>query len=120
MRYVNLYYQTKVADLSSSEGARPGFKTTMSTKPQIIGLLQNAINEDDIRIPCSTIIRELKTYISKDSGKMEAMSGCNDDTVIATAMGLEVLRTHRDKLTNDRVSWRDRIGAIHDDDTSWL
>ena len=121
MRYVNLYYQTKVADLSSSEGARPGFKTTMATKPQIIGLLQNAVNEDDIRIPSNTIIRELKTYISKDSGKMEAMSGCNDDTVMACAMGLEVLRTHADKLTNDRISWRDRIGgASNNDDTSWL
>ena len=120
MRYVNLYYQTKVADLSSSEGARPGFKTTMATKPQIIGLLQNALNEDDIYIPSQTIIRELKTYISKDSGKMEAMSGCHDDTVMACAMGLEVLRTHRDKLTNDRVSWRDRVGSIREDDTSWL
>jgi hypothetical protein len=45
MRYVNLYYQTRIADLSSSDGNRPGFKTTMASKPQIIGLLQNAINE---------------------------------------------------------------------------
>ena len=120
MRYVNLYYQTKVADLSSSEGARPGFKTTMASKPQIIGLLQNAIIEDDIRIPSEVIIRELKTYVSKDSGKMEAMAGCHDDTVMATAMGLEVLRTHADKLTNDRVSWRDRIGNFSGDDTKWL
>jgi len=120
MRYVNLYYQTRVADLSSSEGARPGFKTTMATKPQIIGLLQNAVNEDDIRVPSATIIRELKTYISKDSGKMEAMSGCNDDTVMSCAMGLEVLRTHRDKLTKDRVSWRDRTSGFVNDDTNWL
>jgi hypothetical protein len=121
MRYVNLYYQARIADLSSAEGIRPGFKTTMSSKPQIIGLLQNAVNEDDICIPSKTIIKELKTYISRDSGKMEAMAGCNDDTVMACAMGLEVLRTHGNKLTNDRVSWRDRIGgAIIDDDTNWL
>jgi len=93
----------------------------MSSKPQIIGLLQNAVNEDDIRIPSTTIIKELKTYISKDSGKMEAMAGCNDDTVMACAMGLEVLRTHGNKLTNDRVSWRDRVGGANiDDDTNWL
>jgi hypothetical protein len=120
MRYVNLYYQTRIADLSSSDGNRPGFKTTMASKPQIIGLLQNAINEDDIYIPSKVIIKELKTYISKDSGKMEAMAGCHDDTVMSCAMGLEVLRTHGNKLTNDKVSWRDKIGTTVSDDTSWL
>jgi len=121
MRYVNIYHQTKVSDLSSSDGPRPGFKTTMATKPQIIGLLQNAINEDDLYIPSSNIIRELKTYISKDSGKMEAMSGCHDDTVIAVAMALEVLRTHGNRLTLDKVSWRDKIGyQMLDDETNWL
>jgi hypothetical protein len=51
---------------------------------------------------------------------MEAMSGCNDDTVMSCAMGLEVLRTHRDKLTKDRVSWRDRTSGFVNDDTNWL
>ena len=121
MRYVNLYYQTRVADLSSSDGQRPGFKTTMASKPHIIGQLQNAINEDDIRIPSKVIIKELKTYISKDSGKMEAMSGGNDDTVISCAMALEVLRTHGSKLTNNKISWRDRTGvSVNNDDTPWL
>ena len=121
MRYVNLYYQTRVADLSSSDGQRPGFKTTMASKPQIIGLLQNAIIEDDLYIPSKIIIKELKTYISKDSGKMEAMQGCHDDTVMACAMALEVLRTHSSRLTTDKISWRDRIGNIvSDDETNWL
>jgi len=36
MNYVNLYYQTKSANLSNEEGSKPGFRTTISTKPMII------------------------------------------------------------------------------------
>lgn len=121
MRYVNLYYQTKVSDLSSSDGLKPGFKTTSATKPQIIGAMQNAIIEDDIYIPSKDIIRELKTYVSRDNGKMEALSGSHDDTVMSCAMALEVLRTHGNRLTNSRVSWQERIGEYQEpEDTPWL
>jgi len=52
---------------------------------------------------------------------MEAMQGCHDDTVMACAMALEVLRTHSSRLTTDKISWRDRIGNIvSDDETNWL
>ena len=112
MDYINLYYQTKVADLSNDEGTRAGFRTTVSSKPQIIATMQNAIEEDDIYIPSKSIISELKTYVSNDNGKMEALQGCHDDTVISVALCLEVLRTHRDRLTNDRVTWKQRSTEI--------
>ena len=112
MDYINLYYQTKVADLSNDEGTRAGFRTTVSSKPQIIATMQNAIEEDDIYIPSKSIISELKTYVSNDNGKMEALTGTHDDTVISVALCLEVLRTHRDRLSNDRVTWKQRSTNI--------
>ena len=36
MGYVNLYRQTKVANVSNEEGERLGFRTTTLTKPAII------------------------------------------------------------------------------------
>ena len=120
MRYVNLYYQTKVADLSNEVSNRVGFRTTSSSKPFIIGLLQNAVEEDDMWLPSKTILSEMRTYVSTDNGKLEALQGCHDDTIMACAMALEVYRTHADKLSNNKVSWRDRQGSYTEDTTEWL
>ena len=124
MQYVNLYYQLKPADKQNvhylTEGEKPGFRTTQATKPAIIALLQNAITEEDIYIPSGVCISELKTYVSDDNLKMNALEGCHDDTVMSMAMALEVLRTHADRLTKNRVPWSQRIGNFQQEDTEWL
>ena len=120
MNYLNLYYQTKSANLSSEEGSKPGFRTTVSTKPMIIGNLKRAIEDLDIDIRSDIIIGELKTYVASENGSTNALPGNYDDTVIALAISLEAYRTHQHKLVNDNVSWRDRVGQIQEDNTKWL
>lgn len=120
MNYVNLYYQTKVANISKEEGTRVGWRTTSASKPAIIGFLKNAIEQDDIWIPSRTIINEMMNYTADDNGKTNASVGYNDDTVIATAIALEVIRTHGDKLTNNAVPFTQRIGNFQATTTNWL
>ena len=120
MNYVNLYYQTKSASLSNEEGSKPGFRTTVSTKPMIIGNLKRAIEDYDIDIKSDIILSELRTYVANENGSTNALPGNYDDTVIALAISLEAYRTHQHKLTNDVVSWRDRIGEIREDNKQWL
>ena len=120
MGYVNLYRQTKLANVSNEEGERLGFRTTSATKPAIIGNLKNLIENEDIMIPDPVVIQELKDYIATDTGKTEAAPGCCDDTVIALAICAEVLRTHWDRLQTNRVSWKQRIGEFTPDNTKWL
>lgn len=120
MNYINLYKQTKIAAISKEEGLVPGFRTTQSTKPHIIGNLKNAVENDDIWIGSHIIIQELKDYISTESGKTEAAPGCHDDTVMAMAIALETLRTHYDKLTRDKVPWSQRAGQFTQDQTEWI
>lgn len=105
MSYVNLYYQTDMSKLDNESGKRPGFRTTSATKPAIIGLLKNAIKERDLKIPDKTVIKELKEFVQLDNGKLGALPGCNDDTVMSLAILLEVYRTHADRLTNNRVGF---------------
>ena len=119
MEYVNLYRQTKIANVLNEEGERLGFRTTSATKPAIIGNLKNLIENEDIMIPSVQIIQELKDYISTDTGKTEAAPGCYDDSVIALSICAEVLRTHWDRLTTSRVSWRNR-GDWRPDETQWF
>ena len=118
MDYVNLYHQTKVANVSNEEGTRLGWRTTQATKPMIIGHLKNAIENDDINLASPMIIQECMDYVADDNGRTNAIKGAHDDTVIATAIALEVLRTHRDRLTTNRVSFRNRPVAV--EETTWL
>jgi len=119
MRYPNLYYQTNLAKLEDDEGERPGFKTTVSTKPAIISNLKNAIKERDIRLYDAEVIDELKSYIMTESGKLEAMPGSYDDQVMSLAIALEGYRTHQHRLTATRVGFQHVSHAIADD-TAWF
>lgn len=120
MDYVNLYRQTKIANVSKEEGTRLGFRTTSATKPSIIGNLKSLIENEEINIPSNIMIQELKDYISTDTGKTEAAPGSHDDTVMALAMGCEVLRTHSDRLSTNKVSWSQKTSTYTPDETEWL
>ena len=121
MGYMNLYYQTKrVITMTDEEGSRPGFRMTTSTKPMVIGYLKRAIDEEDIWIPSKEIIAELKTYVANDKGQTEALSGNHDDLIMALAIAWEVRRTHADRLTNTRVSWKNMNLTRNNQDEVWL
>lgn len=120
MGYVNMYYQTKMANVSKEEGTRIGWRTTSASKPAIIGFLKNAIEQEDIWIPSRIIIGELMNYVADDSGKTNAIIGHNDDTVIALAIALEVIRTHGDKLTTNNVPFAQRMGSFQQIESTWL
>ena len=120
MGYINMYKQTKVANVSNEEGERLGFRTTSATKPAIIGNLKNLIENEGIMIPDPLVIQELKDYISTDTGKTEAAPGCYDDTVISLAICAEVMRTHWDRLQTDNVSWKQKVNGFKQDSTEWI
>ena len=105
MNYVNMYFQTKIANISNEEGIRMGFRTTSASKPAIIGNLKNWLFEEELDIKSSIITQELKDYLSDDKGSTGASPGCFDDSVMALAIACEVYRTHIDKLTNDRIGF---------------
>lgn len=120
MGYVNMYFQTKMANVSKEEGTRIGWRTTMASKPAIIGFLKNAIEQEDIWIPSRIVIGELMNYIADDNGRTNAIVGHHDDTVIALAIVLEVIRTHGDRLTTNKVTFTQKIGAFETDKTQWI
>ena len=120
MRYVNLYRQTKIANISNEEGERLGFRTTLQSKATVIGNLKASIEDEDIWIPSATVIQELKDYISTETGRTEAAPGCTDDLVMALAIGLEVLRTHKDRLDTNRVNWSQQWSSFKQDETKWF
>lgn len=118
--YVNLYKQTKIANVSNEDGTRLGFRTTGASKPVIIANLKNLIENEEIMIPSGQIIQELKDYISTSTGKTEAAPGCYDDSVISLAICCEVLRTHWERLGTTRISWQQKMSNHEEVNTNWL
>jgi len=120
LRYTNLYSQTKAANVSKEEGTRLGWRTTSSSKPMIIGFLKSAIENDEVWIPSKTMINELMSYTADNSGKTNASAGSNDDTVIALAIAVEVIRTHADRMVTTNVTFAQKMGQFKEVNTTWL
>jgi len=92
---------------------------THGSKPRVIGQLKNAVEEEDIWIPSKVILAEMKTYISTPSGKTEALQGHHDDTVMALAITWEAYRTNIDKLSNQKVDWRQK-NFVNTNNEDWI
>jgi hypothetical protein len=63
-----------------------GFQTNTSSKPLIIDKLRGDVRTGGITIYDRTTLQEMLSFISTDSGKMQAEEGCNDDCVLALAI----------------------------------
>jgi len=118
MKYVNLYYQTQIANLTDEDGLRLGFRTTSASKPAIISNLKNWIDNDEIAIWSRDVVNELRDYVSDDKGKTNASKGSTDDSVMALAIAAEVYRTHIHRLSTERVGF-DNI-YIPERQTNWI
>ncbi len=122
MKHMNLYVQTRLANLDPTKpgGQNPGFKTTASTKPAIIGFLQRAIEDDELWIPSPATISELSTYITDASGGTCAAPGAHDDCVMSLAIALEMLRTDGHRLTINRVPYQQRQQYQQQEESTWF
>ena len=69
MNYVNLYYQTNIANISNEDTMKLGWRTSVATKGAIIGNLKNAIENFHIRIPSNKILHECAMYIADERGR---------------------------------------------------
>ncbi len=72
-----------------------GFLTTSSTtqgKLMLISVLEEALYQSTITIKDSVTLQELRTFVIKPNGKVEASGTGHDDTVIALALAVYGMR----------------------------
>ena len=63
-----------------------GIRTTVRTKPLLIGHLRRLLSQGDLIIHSQELASQLSTYIEHENGKLGAEEGCHDDAVMALAM----------------------------------
>ncbi len=90
-KYKNLY-KHKDYDQRGRMVKKIGFNTNPKTKPIMINDMVELWENDDIYIKSLNLLNEMKVYQFTD-GKMNATIGKHDDTVIATALAIQGIKS---------------------------
>lgn len=110
MGYPNLYYREELDDITNRIGHRVGFRTDERTRPYILSELRKtlALNLWNNR----EFLEECLCFVRNKMGRPQAMSGKNDDEIMATAIAYEIRRnapSEFEKPPEDRRATRDEI-----------
>jgi hypothetical protein len=89
--YWNLYFSKSYDRIADTMTQKLGWTTSLRTKPLMIDKLAEFVREFHLGVYSDLIISEMFTYIIEDNGKTNAQVGCFDDTVMATAIMLQLL-----------------------------
>ncbi len=92
LQYVDVEHQITGKYHKEERGMVPGFMISQRTRPLIIARLKEYMLETSFTIRSPRTIAELETFIWKN-GRPEALSGYNDDLVLALCIGLWVRDT---------------------------
>lgn len=86
-QYMNMHKHTDY-DARGKKRKKLGFVTNSTTKTMIINDFVEAVETGQVLINSKRLLEEMKVFVADSSGKMEAMKGRHDDTVMAFAMAL--------------------------------
>lgn len=81
--YPNVFTHVTEDKMTDLETPQLGFRTDAKTRPMIIDNLRASLREGEIELNDKTTIREMLTFVVKESGKSEADDGCHDDCVMS-------------------------------------
>lgn len=91
LEYWNIYFQKSYDKVAETVTQKLGWSTTPRTKPLMINKLAEYIRELWLGAYWDRFISECFTYVIGDDGSTNAQYGSNDDTVMATAIALQLL-----------------------------
>jgi hypothetical protein len=90
LRYPKPYTRRVLDRLTKKFTDKLGFDTTTKTRPLILSALEEAIREREFGLYSMRSVAELGTFVWSEKEKPEAQAGCNDDLVLALALGVYV------------------------------
>lgn len=108
--YDNIYRRELGIDERYEEyTSKLGWRTDVRTKPLMIDNLSEAISSNQIIDYDKIFIRECTTYIRDNRGRTNAQEGQHDDTVIATAIALQLFEWS--PITQGRLRIKSKLPA---------
>lgn len=89
--YMNIYYSKMHDKATDKITQKIGWVTSNKTKPLMIDKLAEFVREKYLGIPSKLIVKEMLSYVIDEKGKTNAQEGSHDDTVMATAIWLQLV-----------------------------
>ena len=89
-RYPKIYMRERFDKTYNETAQVPGFETTPVTRPIIIAGLVRALRDDPAMEPDVPTLKELTTFVKKENGRQEAVTGGHDDLVLALAIAHQI------------------------------
>ena len=90
LKYYNMHRHTTYDNYGKSV-QKLGFDTNSKTKSMVIATCREYFEKGVIQINSEIILDEMLTYTCED-GKYNAKKGCHDDTIMALAIGCEIMK----------------------------
>ena len=101
--YGNIYVRRTYNKTTNKRVEEFGWDTNAITRPMMLGQMQEEIREGSLQLKYPVLIRECLTFIKNpESGKAEAESGFNDDTVISRAIAGQIRNEEPYKIKPER------------------
>lgn len=114
LEYWNIYYQKSYDKIGDQISQKMGWNTNRRTKPLMINALAEYIREKWLGTKWRTMVSEMFTYVRDDEGITNAQSGSHDDTIMATAVALQLLLEGRGENYVPEISRDDLKKSILD------
>lgn len=98
-----------------------GWMTTVKTRPRIVEGLASRLRESGrgvigggFEVRCPWAIKQMKNFVTKANGRMEASAGHHDDDVLGICIGLQLLDMATPWRETERETWvpRDLRGRL--------
>ena len=112
--YWNLFFSKSYDKIADTLTQKLGWTTSVRTKPLMIDKLAEFIREHYLGIFSDLIISEAFTYIIEDNGKTNAQVGTHDDTIMATAIMLQLLLEGKGESYTPEIPIDQRENMVHE------
>lgn len=107
LKYPKQYVREKEDTFTGKNNKAYGFKTTLISRPRILGQLQTIYKEEIDKIVDIETLQEGLTFIKNEKGRPEAQVGYHDDLTMALAIAYDI-RPQQDmtvKVNEHELEW---------------
>ena len=112
LQYVDTHHQINNKHRADDRKMVPGFSITMKTRPLVIAKLEEFFREKLITVHSNRLVDELFVFIY-NGPRAEAMSGYNDDLVMALAIGMYVRATTLKFNSHNEDMTKELLNGLH-------
>lgn len=104
--YPNLYTRKILDRLTKKWTDKVGWDTTAASRAHMLDTLERVLRERELGLFSFRAVNELATFVYGKNNKPQAQDGCNDDLVIALAIGVTVCLELPRQLRRQKIEHR--------------